>query len=75
MDRLNKAGLETKEAKRKRERKKSILHDILKSPVIESHARLAMLGAAKKRKNAGRSIAGRVLPPANRWYSVMNNTR
>uniref|UniRef100_M1A230 Cytochrome P450 hydroxylase n=1 Tax=Solanum tuberosum TaxID=4113 RepID=M1A230_SOLTU len=56
----------TKDVKRNSERKKSILHGISKSPEIEAHAKLAMLGAATNKKNEGLSMAGRRLLPDNR---------
>ena len=55
----------TRELKRKRERKKSILEGVSKLPTMETQARLATLGAATKRKNTGRSMAGIPSPPAN----------
>ena len=65
----------TREAKRKSERKKSILQPVSKDMDMEHQARDAMLGAAKKRKKTGRSMAGRESDPRNLWYSATNSTR
>jgi hypothetical protein len=65
----------TKEAKRKRERKNNILQELSKLEEMDSHARLAMLGAAMKRKKTGRSIAGTESLPRKRWYSVTKSTK
>jgi hypothetical protein len=51
------------------------LQKVSKLETIEHHARLAMLGAAKKRKNTGLIMVGRESLPKNRWYRVTNNTR
>lgn len=56
----------TRDMKRKSDKKKSIFDELSKVPMMESHARLAMLGAAKKRKRTGRSITGSELLPDNR---------
>lgn len=64
----------TSEANRKRERKNSILQAVSKEEEIAPHASDAMLGAAKKRKNTGRSMAGSAFAPRSLWYSVTNST-
>ena len=63
------------DAKRKSERKKSILQHVSKEADMASQASDAMLGAAKKRKKTGRSMAGSESDPRNLWYSVTKSTR
>ena len=52
--------------KRNREKKNSIFNVVSKAPVIEFQPKLAIIGAAKNRKNVGLNTGGRQLPPDNR---------
>lgn len=61
-------------AKRKRERKCSILQPESNRPETDSQATHAMLGAAIDRKDAGRSCAGKEALQGRRWYNVTNTT-
>ena len=56
----------TRDPKRNREKKNIIFDVVSEAPVIEFQAELAMLGAAKNRKNVGLNIRGRELPPDKR---------
>lgn len=48
----------TKDTKRKSDRKKSILQMISKLPLMDSQAKVAMLGVATKRKKTGLRLDG-----------------
>lgn len=53
----------TEDMKRKEDRKNGISDVVSNAPEIEFQAKLTMLGAAKNKKKAGRSIEGKVLLP------------
>lgn len=65
IDFLNRFGHEIRDMKRNKERKNNILAVASNFPVMESQARLAKLGTAKKRKKTGLNIVGKVLVPVN----------
>jgi len=56
----------TSEAKRKRERKKSILEAVSKVPTMDSQAKLAKLGAAMNKNKTGLNNTGTPSLPDNR---------
>lgn len=62
-DFLKRAGLQARDMKRNEDRKNSISDVVSNAPEIEFQAKLTMLGAAKNKKKAGRSIEGKVLLP------------
>lgn len=67
IDFLNRLGRETNDINKNKDRKNIIFAVVSNLPVIDSHAKLARLGTAKKRKNTGRNMAGKELVPVNLW--------